>query len=134
MSLVLVIEDDPAIQNGLNDILKFGGYEVLTVDDGENGYRLVHERRPDLVILDLMLPSISGYEVCRKLRTENITVPIVMLTARGEETDRVAGLDLGADDYVTKPFSVRELLARVRALLRRTQSIKSLPDELRFDD
>jgi DNA-binding response OmpR family regulator len=134
MSRVLVVEDDPAIQQGLKDILQFEGYEVVTADDGATGYRLVHEKKPELVILDLMLPSIGGFEVCRKLRSENIATPILMLTARGEETDRVSGLDMGADDYLTKPFSVRELLARVRALLRRTQSKKTLPDEVRFDD
>jgi DNA-binding response OmpR family regulator len=134
MSKVLVVEDDPAIQQGLKDVLQFEGYDVLTASDGETGYRLVHEKKPELVILDLMLPAIGGFEVCRKLRGENISTPILMLTARGEESDRVSGLDLGADDYMTKPFSVRELLARVRALLRRTQSVKKLPDEVRFDD
>jgi len=134
MSKVLVVEDDPAIQQGLKDVLQFEGYEVLTASDGATGYRLVHEKKPELVILDLMLPAIGGFEVCRKLRGENISTPILMLTARGEETDRVSGLDLGADDYVTKPFSVRELLARVRALLRRSQSSKTMPDEVRFDD
>lgn len=134
MSKVLIVEDDPAIQQGLKDVLQFEGYEVLTASDGATGYRMVHEKKPGLVILDLMLPEIGGFEVCRKLRGENITTPILMLTARGEESDRVSGLDLGADDYMTKPFSVRELLARVRALLRRTQSAKKLPDEVRFDD
>jgi DNA-binding response OmpR family regulator len=92
------------------------------------------EEKPDLVILDLMLPKLGGYEVCRKVRAEGINTPIIMLTARGEEADRVLGLDLGADDYVTKPFSVRELLARVRALLRRAYPPNELPDELRFFD
>ncbi len=134
MSRILVVEDDPAILRGLADNLKFESHEVLTAGDGETGYRLVREKKPDLIVLDLMLPKLSGYEVCRRLRDEGITTPILMLTARGEETDRVAGLDLGADDYVTKPFSVRELLARVRALLRRTHPPKTLPDQLRFDD
>jgi DNA-binding response OmpR family regulator len=102
--------------------------------DGLTGYRLAQEKKPDLVILDLMLPKMGGFEVCRKLRAEAFTAPILMLTARGEEGDRVLGLDLGADDYVTKPFSVRELLARVRALLRRQEKSDKLPDELRFDD
>src|SRR5712692_6429084 len=119
MSKILVVEDEPAILRGLADNLKFESHEVLTAGDGETGYRLVQEKKPELIILDLMLPKLSGYEVCRRLRAEGITTPILMLTARGEETDRVVGLDLGADDYVTKPFSVRELLARVRALLRR---------------
>jgi DNA-binding response OmpR family regulator len=134
MSVILVVEDEPAILRGLADNLKFESYEVLTAMDGEAGYRLMKERKPDLVILDLMLPKLSGYELCRKVRAEGVTTPILMLTARGEEGDRVLGLDLGADDYVTKPFSVRELMARVRALLRRSQPLKALPDELRFDD
>jgi len=99
---------------------------VLTAADGETGFRLIKEKKPDLVILDLMLPKLSGYEVCRQMRAEGMTTLVLMLTARGEETDRVVGLDMGADDYVTKPFSVRELLARVRALLRRTQSSKGM--------
>ncbi len=134
MSRILVIEDDPAILRGLADNLKFESHEVLTAMDGETGYRLLLEKKPDLIILDLMLPKLSGYEICRKLRSEGLTTPILMLTARGEETDRVLGLDLGADDYVTKPFSVRELMARVRALLRRAHPPKALPNELRFDD
>jgi DNA-binding response OmpR family regulator len=133
MSVVLVVEDDPAILRGLHDNLKFEGYDVLTATDGETGCKLAQEKKPELLILDVMLPKMSGYEVCRKLRAEGIQTPIMMLTARGEETDRVLGLDIGADDYVTKPFSVRELLARVRALLRRTQPGRKLPDELRFD-
>jgi DNA-binding response OmpR family regulator len=131
---VLIVEDDPAILRGLKDNLEAESYEVLTASDGEAGYRMIAEREPDLVILDLMLPRMSGYEVCRKVREEGNTTPILMLTARGEETDRVLGLDLGADDYVTKPFSVRELLARVRAIVRRANPPKSLPDELSFDD
>lgn len=134
MSRILVVEDDPAILRGLADNLKFESYEVLTAPDGEMGYRLIQEKKPDLIILDLMLPKLSGYELCRRLRNERSTTPILMLTARGEEGDRVLGLDLGADDYVTKPFSVRELLARVRALLRRAHPSKALPDEVRFDD
>jgi DNA-binding response OmpR family regulator len=134
MSRILVVEDDPAILRGLADNLKFESHEVLTAMDGEAGYRLLREKKPDLIILDLMLPKLSGYEICRKLRSEGLTTPILMLTARGEEADRVLGLDLGADDYVTKPFSVRELMARVRALLRRAHPPKALPDELRFDD
>ena len=103
---------------------------MLTAADGETGYQLIIEKKPDLVILDLMLPKLSGYEICRQVRAEGIKTPILMLTARGEETDRVLGLDMGADDYVTKPFSVRELLARVRALLRRTQPEKPTLDRL----
>ena len=134
MSRILVVEDDPAILRGLADNLKFESHEVLTASDGEAAYRLIREQSPDLVILDLMLPRMSGYEVCRKVRGEGVMTPIVMLTARGEEGDRILGLDLGADDYISKPFSVRELLARIRAVLRRTQPGPNAPDDLRFDD
>jgi len=138
VTTVLAIEDDPAILRGLADNLRFEGYDVITATDGETGYRLQQERKPDLILLDLMLPRMSGFEFCRKLRGEGIQTPVLMLTARSEEPDRVLGLDLGADDYVTKPFSVRELMARVRALLRRSQpgpeGTPVLPDQLRFDD
>jgi DNA-binding response OmpR family regulator len=134
MSLVLVVEDDPAILQGLQESLRLERHDVLSASDGETGYRLAREKKPDLVILDLMLPRMGGFEICRQLRAEGFTPPILMLTARGDEADRVLGLDLGADDYVTKPFSVRELLARVRALLRRQEKPDKLPDELRFDD
>jgi DNA-binding response OmpR family regulator len=134
MSLVLIVEDDPAILRGLNDNLRMQRYDVLATSDGADGYRLASERKPDLVILDVMLPNLSGLEICKKLRADGFSAPILMLTARGEESDRVLGLDLGADDYVTKPFSIRELLARVRAHLRRMQTGETLPDEIRFDD
>jgi DNA-binding response OmpR family regulator len=134
MSLVLIIEDDAAILRGLKDSLRFERYDVITATDGEAGYRLAQEKKPDLVILDLMLPKMSGFEICRKLRVEGFKPPIVMLTARSEEAERVLGLDLGADDYVTKPFSIRELLARVRAHLRRTEAPDALPAEVRFDN
>jgi DNA-binding response OmpR family regulator len=134
MSKVLVIEDDAAILRGLADNLSHEGYEVCSANNGESGYGLHRSERPDLIILDLMLPRMSGLELCRKLRAEGVQTPILMLTARSEESDRVIGLDLGADDYVTKPFSLRELMARVRALLRRTQSVADLPDELKFGD
>ena len=137
MSLILVIEDDPAILHGLQESLRLERHDVLSASDGLTGYRLTREKKPDLIILDLMLPKMGGFEICRKLRAEQFTAPILMLTARGEESDRVLGLDLGADDYVTKPFSVRELLARVRALLRRASDEDKparLPNELRFDD
>jgi DNA-binding response OmpR family regulator len=141
MTTILTVEDDPAILRGLTDNLRFEGYEVVTATDGETGYRLQREHKPDLIVLDVMLPRMSGLELCRKLRGEGIQTPILMLTARSEEPDRVLGLDLGADDYVTKPFSVRELMARVRALLRRSQPGQEggadgagLPDDLRFSD
>jgi DNA-binding response OmpR family regulator len=134
MKRILIIEDDRAILRGLKDNLEYDKYDVLTATDGEQGYCLIQEKKPDLIILDLMLPKMSGYELCRKVREEGLTTPILMLTARGEEVDRVLGLDLGADDYVTKPFSVPELLARIRAILRRVQRSKigPLPNELRF--
>jgi DNA-binding response OmpR family regulator len=141
MTTILAVEDDPAILRGLSDNLCFEGYEVVTATDGETGYRLQRERKPDLILLDLMLPRMSGLELCRKLRSEGVQTPILMLTARSEEPDRVLGLDLGADDYVTKPFSVRELMARVRALLRRSQPGQDgvsngggLPDDLRVGE
>ena len=134
MTKVLIVEDDPAILRGLADNLRFEKYDVLTATDGEAGYKLQTTQNPDLIVLDLMLPRMTGLELCRRLRTEGRQVPILMLTARGEEADRVVGLDLGADDYVTKPFSVMELLARIRALLRRTNSSKSLPNDLSFGD
>ncbi len=133
MSRVLVMEDDPSILRGLTDVLRREGYEVFGVADGDVGYEWAKERRPDLIVLDLMLPKMSGYEVCRKLRSEADPPLIMMLTARAEEADRVLGLDLGADDYVTKPFSLREFLARVRALLRRSRPAPPLPDQLQVE-
>jgi len=134
MSRVLVVEDEPAILRGLADNLRLESYEVLTASDGDDGYRLLCSSAPDLVILDLMLPKMNGLEVCRKARAGGIQVPILMLTARGQEMDRVIGLDHGADDYVSKPFSLPELLARVRSLLRRSQFAAAaspvLPHEL----
>ncbi len=134
MTRILVIEDDAAILTGLTDNLKAEGYEVSTATDGESGYELLQREAPDLVILDLMLPKMSGLEVCRRAREAGMTTPILMLTARGEETDRVFGLDLGADDYVTKPFSVRELMARIRAILRRGQPQIPPVDRVSFGD
>lgn len=134
MSRVLVVEDDAAILRGLADNLAFEGHDVLTATDGEQACATIREQKPDLIILDLMLPRLSGYEVCRKIRGDEIMTPIVILTARGEEADRVLGLDLGADDYVSKPFSIRELMARVRAILRRSQSSRSMRDDVRIGD
>jgi DNA-binding response OmpR family regulator len=134
MSRILIVEDDEAIAQGLRDNFQFEGYETHWASDGEMAVRLAREEKPDLIVLDIRLPRMSGYEVCRKLRAAGSTTPILMLTARGEEEDRILGLDLGADDYVTKPFSVRELLARARALLRRSSVSQALPDELRIGD
>jgi sigma-B regulation protein RsbU (phosphoserine phosphatase) len=118
MSRILIVEDDPAILCGLRDNLEFESHQVLTASDGEAGYRALCENSPDLVILDLMLPKLNGYDLCRRARSEGFGAPILMLSAKSQEGDRVLGLDLGANDYVSKPFSLRELLARVRALLR----------------
>ena len=134
MTKVLVVEDDPGILRTVADNLKFEKYDIVTATDGETAYKLQQSQHPDLIVLDLMLPKMSGLELCRKLRTEGLQVPILMLTARSEEADRVLGLDLGADDYVTKPFSVPELMARIRALLRRTSSASGLPGILRFGE
>ena len=134
MSRILIVEDDEAIAQGLRDNFQFEGYETHWASDGETAVRLAREEKPDLIVLDIRLPRMSGYEVCRKLRAGDSTTPILMLTARGEEEDRILGLDLGADDYVTKPFSVRELLARARALLRRSIAAQPMPDELRIGD
>jgi len=134
MTRVLVVEDDAAILRGIADNLRFEGYEVFTAGDGEAGARAQRTHRPDLIVLDLMMPRLGGLELCKRLRGEGIHTPILMLTAKSEEADRIAGLDLGADDYVTKPFSVKELMARVRALLRRAQPQRDLPDHLSFGD
>ena len=134
MTTVLVIEDDPAILRGLADNLRYEGYQVLQAPDAETGRQLHLTGKPDLIVLDLMLPRTSGLDFCRRLRASADHTPILIVTARSEEADRVLGLDVGADDYVTKPFSVRELMARVRALLRRTQEASRLPTRLTFDD
>jgi two-component system alkaline phosphatase synthesis response regulator PhoP len=120
MKRILVIEDEPQMLLGLRDNLELEGYEVQTASDGDEGLARAASFTPDLVILDVMLPKKNGFDVCRELRARSNTTPIVMLTARSAETDKVLGLELGADDYVTKPFSITELLARVRAVLRRT--------------
>jgi DNA-binding response OmpR family regulator len=116
---ILIIEDDPTMQRVLKDNFEFCGYEVRTAADGAEGLRTVFATKPDLIILDIMLPRISGFDVCRRLRQEDVTIPIIMLTAKSQESDVVLGLNLGADDYVVKPFSVEILLARVSACLRR---------------
>lgn len=134
MTKVLVVEDDPGILRTVADNLRFEQYEVVTATDGETGYALCQQERPDLIVLDLMLPRLSGLEFCQRLRARNAQVAVLVLTARGEETDRVRGLDLGADDYVTKPFSVAELMARVRALLRRASSAAGASATLRFGE
>ncbi len=121
METILIVEDDPAMLRGLKDNFEFKGYRVLTAADGEAGLNAALDKKPDLILLDIMLPKINGYEVCRLIRQEKLDMPIIMLTAKGEESDIVLGLNLGADDYVTKPFSIKELLARAAAFLRRSR-------------
>jgi len=133
---ILIIEDDPSILRGLEDALTFQSYQVLTAADGEQGYIKLKTEKPEAVILDLMLPKMDGLELCRRARKDGFTAPILVLTARGAEEDRVKGLDIGADDYVTKPFSLPEIMARMRALLRRIPQIQDrpAPDVLAFGD
>ena len=133
MPRILVVDDEPEIVRGLEDNLRFEGYQILTATNGADGLALAATQAPDLVILDIMMPRLSGWEVARELRRRGLDVPVIMLTARGEEVDRVLGLELGADDYVTKPFSLRELLARVRAVLRRPGP-RAKFDEFAFAD
>jgi DNA-binding response OmpR family regulator len=119
MARIVIIEDEPDLAMGLRDNLEFEHHAVLHAPTGEDGLRLVTQQATDLVLLDLMLPGIDGFEVCRRLRAHGYTMPILILSARSQEIDKVRGLELGADDYITKPFSLRELLARVHAALRR---------------
>ena len=119
---VLIVEDDPHILLGLEEVLKSEGYETASCSRGDEAVVAVGKFQPTLIVLDVMLPGASGYDICKQLRAKKISTPILMLTAKGQEIDKVIGLDLGADDYVTKPFGVRELLARIQALLRRSGS------------
>jgi DNA-binding response OmpR family regulator len=122
MPTILIIEDEPAMQLGLKDNLTIEGYDVDIESDGESGLHKIKTGAYDLILLDVMLPRLSGFDVCKAARLAGNTSPIILLTARGEEIDKVLGLEFGADDYITKPFSVRELLARIKAILRRNQS------------
>jgi DNA-binding response OmpR family regulator len=131
---ILVVEDEPAMVAGLRDNFEFEGYEVITAQDGIEGLQRALNESPDLVILDVMMPRMSGLEVCKQLRAKRASIPIIMLTARGQEVDKVVGLELGADDYVTKPFSIRELLARVKSVLRRTAVLPKNQDQHSFAD
>ena len=135
-SSVLIVEDDPTTVKLVSLYLNRDGHKVMAAYNGVDGLRLAREARPDLVVLDLMLPKLDGMEICRVLREEESTIPIVMLTARVEEEDRLQGLELGADDYVTKPFSPKELAARVRAVLRRTsrEAEKQGPNSMEHGD
>src|SRR5258708_15241977 len=116
---ILIVEDEPAMVAGLRDNFEYEGYEVISAADGAEGLARALADNPDLVVLDVMMPRMSGLDVFKQLKAERPSMPIIMLTARGQEIDKVVGLELGADDYVTKPFSIRELMARVKAVLRR---------------
>jgi len=129
---ILVIEDDLNILTGLEFNLKSEGYQVITASNGETGYALAKEEHIELLLLDIMLPGINGFEICRKIKKEKPDLPVIMLTAKNAETDMISGLDYGADDYITKPFSITELLARIRAVLRRSTMKPKLIDNYAF--
>ena len=124
---ILIVDDEKNIVDILRFNMRKEGYDTLEAYDGKSALRLVESENPDLVLLDVMLPEMDGFEVCRHIRRHNLTIPIIMLTAREEETDKVLGLELGADDYITKPFSIREVSARVKANIRRTGAIEAVP-------
>src|SRR6516162_6483030 len=134
MTKILIVEDEPAMVSGLRDNFEFEGYEVITAPDGVAGLERALKEMPDLVVLDVMMPRMSGLDVCKQLKVKRPSMPIIMLTARGQEVDKVVGLEIGADDYITKPFSIRELLARVKAVLRRTHTLPKDQDSYTFGD
>ncbi len=127
MARILIVEDDPNMQLGLKDNLEFEQFEVTVAVDGQQGIDYLRKETYDLILLDVMMPKLSGFDVCKLARKEGVTTPIIFLTAKGEEIDKVLGLELGADDYITKPFSLRELVARVKAVLRRTVTHSDTP-------
>lgn len=129
---ILIIEDDKAILSGLERNLRYEGFEVVSAVDGEDGLEKAFDGDQDLIILDIMLPKVSGFEICRLLKQKKITTPVIILSAKGQEADKVKGLDLGADDYISKPFSVRELIARVNAVLRRKRRDEDLYETFTF--
>ena len=134
MSRILIIEDEAPMRTALVDVLNGEGYRALTAADGESGLKRALAEKPDLILLDLMMPKLDGYQVCAELRRLAVTTPVLMLTAKGQVEDRVTGLDAGADDYLVKPFSTEELLARVRALLRRVEKQTRTPAKLKLGD
>jgi two-component system alkaline phosphatase synthesis response regulator PhoP len=134
MAKILIVEDEPNMVSGLRDIFEFEGHQVITAGDGVAGLERAIAESPDLVILDVMMPRMSGLDVCRQLKSKRPSIPIIMLTARGQEVDKVVGLELGADDYVTKPFSIRELLARVKAVLRRARVAPKTDEKYSFGE
>lgn len=131
---ILIVEDEPAMVAGLRDNFEYEGYDVISAGDGVQGLERALAEHPDLVVLDVMMPRMSGLDVCKQLKAKRPSMPIIMLTARGQEIDKVVGLELGADDYVTKPFSIRELMARVKAVLRRVAPQSARPEVYRFGD
>ncbi|MDZ4785663.1 MAG: response regulator transcription factor [bacterium] len=124
--IIAIIEDEPGVRSGLTLNLELEGYKVVAASDGEEGVTIVDKHKPDLIILDVMMPRKDGFEVCRELRNKGISSPIILLTAKSQEVDKVLGLELGADDYLAKPFGMKELVARVKALLRRVQKTKDI--------
>ncbi len=134
MERILIIEDEAPMRTGLADVLEGEGYRSLTAVDGESGLQRALDEKPDLILLDIMMPKLDGFEVCAELRRLGYTMPVLMLTAKGQVEDRVTGLDAGADDYLVKPFSTEELLARVRALLRRTKRQGQSATKLKLGD
>ena len=134
MDTILVVEDDPAISLGLKKNLKYEGYEVLTATRGDEGLEMAIERQPDLIILDIMLPNLSGFEVCKTLKRNEVDIPIIILSAKDQEIDKIMGLDLGADDYLTKPFSIRELIARINAVMRRKKRYEKEMEVYKFGE
>jgi DNA-binding response OmpR family regulator len=134
MARILIVEDEPNMVAGLRDNFEFEGYQVISAPDGVAGLERALSEAPDLVILDVMMPRMSGLDVCKQLKAKRPSLPIIMLTARGQEVDKVVGLELGADDYVTKPFSIRELLARVKAVLRRAHTLPKEQEQYKFGD
>ncbi len=134
MTKILIIEDEPNMVAGLRDNFEFEGYEVAAAYDGVEGLERALKDSPDLVLLDVMMPKMSGLDVCKQLKVKRPGIPIIMLTARGQEVDKVVGLELGADDYVTKPFSIRELIARTKAVLRRVSKSNGHGDSFGFSD
>ena len=134
METILVIEDDPSILLGLRKNLEFEGYRVLVAKDGEEGLEMAFDARPDLILLDIMLPHVDGFEICKAVRKHEPTLPILIISAKDQESDKITGLGLGADDYIAKPFSVKELIARVKTAFRRTRALAGEEAPYRFGE
>lgn len=134
MEKILVVEDEPSLLLGLERTLKEEGYRVFSAKDGDSGFKLAKSGMPDLILLDVMLPKLNGFELCKRLREEGSRIPIIFLTAKSEEVDRIVGLQFGGDDYITKPFSLKELLLRIKAVLKRSKGERTPVDRYLFDD